>query len=265
MNPDSPPATLPAAQRQRRFLILRLSVAAICVFVASILLVVPLARPPVGTAAHLTPAGRDRLTRPGALTKFKWKLKRLTAPILHHIWKGQPIVGIESQLFAVPPAQAGSIELPRPATTTADGERAWVLSPSDLKALRQRLQALPGATLLGSPSIHTIGGGSAQLSSVKSVYVPWKSASVGLTIDVAPNVTGNSVRLIVSAVSTEVLPPTNPASTTTRTNFAINYQAWMHSQSGLVVDTGKARDSQGNGYWFIVLPTVIDEFGRPRP
>lgn len=263
MSPDAPP-NVPAEQHQRRFLMLRLGAAAVCVLVASILLVFTLARPPVGSVAHLTTSERERLTRPGGMTRLKWRLKNWTAPVLHRFWKGQPIIDIDSQLIAAAPAGTGLLELPRPATTTADGERAWIMSPSEMKSFRQRLLDLRGGTVLGSPRIHTIGGGSAQLSSVRNVYVPWKSATIGFTLDVAPRVTGNSLRLIVTAISTEALTATNSAAATIRTNFAIIYQAWMDSQSALVVDAGKARDSQGNGYWFIVTPTILDEYGRPR-
>ena len=268
MNPETIPVDAPAKPRQRRLLILRICIAAICVLLASIILVIPRGRPTANSVAWLTAAQRRQLLQPGRVTRLKWKLMNWTAPVLERLWSGDPGIHVTSHLLALPPDAGHLPGLPAPVATNTDGARAWILPSSDVKSFLQSAENLQGATIAGSPSVTTGNGNSAQVSMTTSISVAGKSVPVGLTIDLSPEIFGDSVRLVVgvtctSAVPPAPFPPTN-AVLGVRTNLNLICQTWLSNKCSLLLDGGPARDEKGNSYWFILAPTIVDAKGNVR-
>ncbi len=250
----------------RRFWILRFCIAALGLLLASFLLLQPVTRPPSPDMVWLTPKEREQLIRPKPLTRFKWQLISLAPPQVWRYYRSkQPAVGIASHLLTLPPNAVELAALPTAVSTNQDGARAWILSPSDFKTFWQRIGLIPGATIAGSPSVQTSGDSQAQVSMINNISIAGKLVPVGLTVDLAPKIVGDSVRLVVAATSTSPFDSAeNNTPTAIRTNLSLVCQAWLTNKSGLIMDGGSARDAKGNSYWFILSPTIIDANGNPR-
>jgi hypothetical protein len=265
MNPDVPPTAAPTTPRQRRLLILRVFVAAVCVLVASILLVMPLAQPPTNSVVWLTPADAKRLIQPGKFTRLKWRLMELTAPVLGRLWRPESQIRIQSRLLGLPPTAAEITGLPAPIATNSEGARVWILSPPGQKAFLQTAQNLPGVSFIGSPSLVTGSDTPASLSMTANVSYAGKSFPVGVKLDLTPKIVRKSVRLILAVTSTSTSAALDTNSPPIiNTNLNIVCQTWLGNRCGLVVE-GKTRDTRSNGCWLVLVPTIVDSKGNSMP
>jgi hypothetical protein len=265
MNPEALPTAAPVARRQRRLLIRGICIAAICVLLATIIFVMSLAHPRANGVVWLTAAQRKQLIQPGRLTQLKWKLMNWTAPLLGRLWGTDPGIHVESHLLALPPTAGQLPGLPAPVATNTDGARAWILPSSDLKSFLQAAEHLDAASIVGSPSVQTGNGTSAQVSMTANISVAGKSVPVGLTLDLTPKVVRDSVSLIVGVTSTSAsVGPDSNSPPVIHTNLNLICQTWLSNQCSLVVDGGPARDEKGNSYWFVLAPTIVDAVGNAR-
>jgi len=265
MNPDVPPAAAPTTPRQRRLLMLPVFVAGVCVLLASILLVMPLAQPPANSVVWLTPTEAQHLIQPGKLTRLKWRLMNLTAPVLGRLWRPEAEIHIESRMLGLPPTAAEITGLPAPIATNADGARVWILSPPGQKAFLQTAQHLPGVSFIGSPSLVTGSDTPANLSMTANVSYAGKSFPVGVKLELTPKIVRKSVRLILAVTSTSAsaAPDTNSPPIIS-TNLNVVCQTWLGNRCGLVVE-GKTRDTRSNGCWLVLVPTIVDAKGNSMP
>src|SRR6266478_4106551 len=85
---------------------------------------------------------------PGAIAQLRRKLAILTAPVWQRFRRARPQIMIDSSVMKLSSAAAEGAALGAPTATNTDGLKAWVVSPEQLAALRQRLKNAPGATPL---------------------------------------------------------------------------------------------------------------------
>jgi hypothetical protein len=211
----------------------------------------------------LTPTELARSTRAGPFTQLKQKLASLTPSFVWRFWRRQPAIQIDSSLLTLSAAAAAQTGLGVPVATNANGMRAWILSPAELDALQQRLKTIPDATLLSRPSVQTLSGRQAQVQVVDLVTVAGKSTPVGLIVDLFPRAASGSVKLTMSATSTERFVPHPGGALAVRTNFAAACRVFIKSTGGLVVDGGDAKDSGEKSHWIIIHAVVLDAQGKP--
>ena len=258
-SPEPPAAPHKRARRSK----LQIIIAILAVLLAFVLLMLILARPPAEGVVWLTPQQMNRLTQPGPLTQLKWKLMALTGPLQRWYRLRRQSVFVGSNLLKLSEAAAKQTGLGPPTALGTNGVRAWILSPGELDGFRQRLKAIPGASIESSPRITTGDGGQARASMGSTISVAGKPVFAGLVVDLNPKIARNCVRLLIAVTSTG--PANSPSNQppVIRTNLALTCQAWLTNACGLVVDGGNARDEDGNGWWFIISPTILDAKGNP--
>lgn len=141
--------------------------------------------------------------------------------------------------------------------------RAWILSPAELSAFRQRLKTIPDASLLGRLRAQTAAGTSAQTFVGGTALVAGKNVPIGLTLDVAPKMRSGSIQLLLGVTSTESVasPSTHPPALST--NLAVACRVLLPNSGALVVSVGNPGDPRETNYWLIISPTAVDARGQP--
>jgi hypothetical protein len=227
-----------------------------------ITLLLTLASRPGPPFAWLTQAEMARLTHPGPLTRLKEKVIILTLPIWMRYWNTQPQILVDSSLLTLSTAAVEQTGLGTPVATNGNGMRAWVLPPTELKALRQRLNVLPGASSGSKLRIQTVSGMGGQAFTGGTTPVAGINTPVGVTVQLIPNSASSSVKLTFAVTSTEIRSPSGQVEAV-RTNLAVACRVLLPNAGGLVVDGGNARDASGKNHWLIISPTAVDARGNP--
>ncbi|MDB6108878.1 MAG: hypothetical protein JWR69_628 [Pedosphaera sp.] len=257
MNPQPEPSPPTPAPRRRPRLLWRLLLVGLGLLsLLAIILLVAASTPLQNRVTWLTPAELTRLNQPGLLTRLKYTLMNLTGPLWRYVQRNGPSIKIDSSLFKLSLTAVQQTSLGFPLATNAQGLRAWVLPPAELNDFKQRLRGLPGVRHLNSAGIQTGDGTQASLSNGGSVLMAGTAVQAGLTIDVAPQRVRQSLRLNLGVTSTEPTNSSPNSAPSIRTNLALACQALLPNAHGLVLDGG-------NGYWFILSPTLVDARGRP--
>jgi hypothetical protein len=242
----SPPTPVRNRRRVRRFVF----VAIAALLLPAVLLIVLF--PSESQVTWLTLAELAHATKPGPLTIIKHKLINLTAPLWRWYHSNRRSIYISSNFLILSTAAAEQTGLGAPTTTNADGLRAWILSPAELDAFRQRLKTLPGASNSFAPAFQTADGSPAQLS---------MNPPIGCSINVLPRAASHSVKLLLNATSAEIADLT-ATNITIKTNFAATCAAVVPNNGGLVLDGGKPDGTNSQSYWLILCPTMLDSQGN---
>ncbi len=251
----------------------------------------------------LSPTQLAQSTRGGLFAQLKQKLVRLMPAFVWRFWRTKPQVLINCDLERLSEEAVKQTGLGTPVATNASGMRAWVLSPAELSAFRQRLLTIPGVERLSSPRVLTASGGQARVSVgqaapaakkavASSVKVDLKpkpdsnsvipvvavtateavaspmpvagSAVQGaLTVDLTPKYVSGSIKLVVGVTATEAVTSPSDNYVYLRTNFSAACRVTLQNVGGLVVDGGNAQDAGGTSYWIIICPMLLDSRGNP--
>jgi hypothetical protein len=110
---------------------------------------------------------------------------------------GREQILIKTELLTLVPEAARQSEPASLCQTNKDGARAWILSPAEVKSLKQNLQNTRGVSAAHSFNLTTYDGGQAQ------TYDGPPRGSAGAVIDLLPRVVGHSLNLLLGATSTE--------------------------------------------------------------
>jgi len=201
-----------------------------------------------------------RLTHPGPLTRLKEKVIILTLPIWMRYWNTQPQILVDSSLLTLSTAAAEQTGLGTPVATNGNGMRAWVLPPTELEALRQRLNVVPGAASESRLRIHAISGMGIQAFTGGTTSVAGTNAPVGLTIHLVPKFLSSSIALTYAATSTEV-GALSGQPVAFRTNLAVACRVLLPNAGALVI--GSPGDASGKFHLLIITPIAVDAQGNP--
>jgi hypothetical protein len=195
--------------------------------------------------------------RAGRIENLKNMLMRMTSPLWRSYWSRQPLVLISSTMLATPATFPTQYGLGVPSGTNADGLQVWLLSETELKALRQQVKTLPGYMRQSSPRMQTAAGVWASVSML--------NAGAGLTVTLKANAAGNAWTLTAGAIQTE---PTASASTNVvllHTNFAAACRATIPNAGAMVIQSANQTGATGTNFWLIISPVAMDAQGKPVP
>src|SRR5947207_2331065 len=255
---SEPASPIPTPNRHCRQ---RFALALLGVLLLVITLLLTLASRSGPPFAWLTQAELAQLANPGPLTQLKEKVIILTLPLWMRFWNTQPQILADSSLLILPTAAAEQTGLGTPVATNGNGMRAWVLPPTELEALRQRLNVIPGASFGNKLRIHTVGGLGGQAFTGGTTRVAGINTPIGVTVHLIPKFVSSSVKLTLAVRSTEIGAPSGQAEAV-KTNLAVACRVLLPNAGGLVVDGGGARDASGKNHWLIVSPTAVDARGN---
>lgn len=202
---------------------------------------------------------------PGALTKMKNQVLRTIDPVWRHFRPTKPQVSAEIGILTVTSGAAESAQLGAPASTNANGMRAWIVSHEQLNAFNQFLKTNEGVTRIGSPRIATGDGRQSQISVGQSIFARNPSGTnwipVGITVNMVAKLRGDSFSVTVGAICSDVVRASAPVSPDIHTKFAAACRALIPNSGGLIVDGGSGTNAGGTNYWFTISPTAIDARG----
>ena len=260
LEPRLQSGTSPPSKRNRRSTI-RLALAALGVLLTSTILFIVFTASPDPDVVWLTQAEMIQPKHTGPLTQLKHKFMNLTAPLWRRYWSSQPQILIDSSLLTIPTATVVETELGAPVATNIDGMYAWILSPTNVNALRQRLTAIPGASVVSRPRVQTANGTQGRMFAGGST--PSNNAPVGVAFDALPKIVAGSIKLTIGFTSTELLASPSTNAGAVGTNLAVSCRVLLPNNGGLVVGDCNRKDASGKGYWLIISPTVVDARGNP--
>ena len=248
---SEPASPIPKSNRHGRR---RFAFALLAVLLLVITLLFTLASRSGPPFVWLTQAETARLTHPGPLTRLKEKVIILTLPLWMRYWNTQPQILVDSRLLTLSTAAVEQTGLGTPVATNGNGMRAWMLPPTELEALRRRLNVIPGASFGSHLRIQTVSGMGSQAFTGGTIPVAGSNTPVGVTVHLVPKFLSSSVQLTFAVTSTEALA----------TNLAVACRVLLPNAGGLVVDGGNARDAIGKNHWLIISPLITDARGNPK-
>jgi hypothetical protein len=242
----------------------RLARAVLGTLLLVILVFFTLTSAPTPKVVWLTQAEMAHLKHRGPLTRLKDKFMNLTVPLWRHYWNTRPQVLIDSTLLTLPDEIVERINLGTPVATNADGLHAWIVSPAELNALKNRLQTMRGPWLIGKPRIQTASGVRGVWFAGRILAVASNSTPVGVSLDVNPQVVSDSISLSMEVTATEALATQSATHDAIKTNLAVACRALLPDAGGLVLDSGNTKDSAGKRFWLIISPTILRVGRRPE-
>ena len=211
----------------------------------------------------LTPAELAHATKPSPLTIIKRKLINLTAPLWRWYRSNRRNIQISSSFLTLSTADSEQIGLGAPTTTNEDGLHAWILSPSELKAFLLRFHTLPGASENAVRTIQTADGNQASSTTVGLNVDPHPSSRPVFQVNLLPRAASHSVKLLFSAIWTEIADPAGTNYITVKTNFTATCAAVVPNNGGLVLEGGKPNNANAQTCWLILSPMMLDANGNP--
>jgi len=183
-------------------------------------------------------------------SKVRFELIKIGYPVWRHLRTPPTILRVEASLLQCSPAGAREVTsvLGTAVSTNAEGLRAWIIPPSSMSAVRDRLQTAPDIALLSSPRVITGSGSTAQLT-------VGSQGSDTFMIHLAPKVAGKSIRLVVGG---QWVQGTHLSTTNT-----LSCKALLPDGGALFVE-GPARGEAGRtNYVLVFSATAVDARGNP--
>jgi hypothetical protein len=207
----------------------------------------------------LTPAQMAQAKQTGPLTRLKYRLAWIINP-LKRLIRGhrEPQLLLEAHIWEIPGSNATQMELGQPISTNNNGMKAWLLSPARTDSLQKRFKSMSGAHAISSPRVTTADG----VPSIMMVgnTLPGAGATTlfeGLTVDLAPHISGDTVKMLIGVTDTE----TNAGSPALSliTNLDVACRASIRDSDALIIDGGGAGEKH---YWLTLKPVMIDATGK---
>jgi hypothetical protein len=275
---DSP---APVSNRRKGLRIGFILVAALLV-VALIAIIAPKKAAPEPIFAWLDQTQFSRQIRPGRLKRLYYKVVNFAAPVLQHFRRPKTQILIGCKFLAVHSPDALGIGAAM--ATNESGAQVWILSPSELDNLRQRLKTANGIEVVTEESITVADGTKASITegSVTTIvpigignFNSPSNAFIGVAVDVNPKIVSHEFQLAMStvyiAMSTVYNEPnqgsfmdsalTNVSGI--RTNISAACRVRLSNAGGVLISSPLSKDLNGTNYWLILSPTAVDGYGKP--
>jgi hypothetical protein len=198
-----------------------------------------------------------RQTQPGRLKRLYYKVVNFTAPVWRHFRRPKTQILITSKILAVHGVTTSQLDIHGAMATNGTGAQVWLLSPSQLADLGKRLKTVNGVEVVNAPRLITTDG------EMASIFVghsqPQTLASIGISIDLSPNIVAHQLQLAMNAVYTDDNDgPTMPI----RTNLSATCRVRLPNASGVLMASPLSNDLNGTNNWLILSP-AIDGSGKP--
>jgi hypothetical protein len=213
----------------------------------------------------------ERMMKPGPLARLKSKLQDTLDPVFRRFQTNRTNISIELHGTTFSPSAAWQGRLGPPAYTNSDGVRCWILSSEQRIAFIQRLDAhdlsptravMPiTVTEEGRPvSTWTVSG-----SCVSSLLANGAGTvtNTGATINMLAKLSSNSVKLLLSAASTEVVWYSNKYPVIIKSNFVTACRVLVPDSGAVLIDCGRVLNPDQTNQWLMVSPILVDEAGIP--
>jgi hypothetical protein len=253
---DSPP---PAPRlNRRRGILIWVIIACACLVIAITAIITSNNSAPEPNFVWLDQRQFARQMRPGRLKRLYYKVLNLSAPLWQRFKKPKTHILIGSKFLAVHGLSTGDLGIGAAMATNETGTQIWILSPSELDELRQRLKTAHGIDVVNAPSLTVADGMPASIFVGQAL--PQTSASVGVTIDVIPKISSHQFQFAVNALYTE---PNDGPTIPLRTNLSAACRVRLSNAGGLLISSPASKHLNGTNYWLILDSTAIDGFGKP--
>lgn len=253
---DSPPPASGSNQRKR--ILIWLIIAVACLVVAIVGAIVSSNKPAPEPAFVWLDQSQFAHQQLGRLTRLYYKVVNFTAPVWRHFRPSKTQIHITSEILAVHDLTNRQLDIGSSMATNETGVQVWLLSPSRLDDLRQRLKTAHGIELVSSPSLTTLDGLSGSMF-VGSTH-PRTLASIGVSLDLSPKIVAHQFQLAVNAVHTEEC---DSQAMGVRTNLSAACRVTLSNAGGVLITSPMSKDKSGTNYWLILSSTAIDGFGNP--
>ncbi|MHB8523640.1 MAG: hypothetical protein ACYDH9_23195 [Limisphaerales bacterium] len=258
MSMDSQPSLPEPASRppkRKRSVTLQLVGVVVGALSLGAILLFALAPAPNPKMAWLAPTELAQATHVGPITRLRYRVMNLTAPLWRWYWNRKPRISVRATLRTLDPWSAERTGLGTPIATNSAGMRAWILTPAKASLWQQRLKSVPGSftfgtsagTSEGTPASASIGEG-----------VPGNRITINLT----PRVTAGSVKLVFNFTSVYLALSSSGNPTVVLTNFTTSCRVLVPNTGSLVINQAQARTRNGESYWLVISPTATDARGN---
>lgn len=199
--------------------------------------------PPEPTFAWVDPAQFAAASRPGKIKALYYKALWLTAPIWKHLKGAKPQIRIASKILAVRNVTIGQLGIGVATGTNESATRAWILSPSELDELKERLKGFDGVDAVASPTILTSDGMAAMMFSGQTTpsLTPW-----GMMMYVTPRIAAHQLKLAMNTTYSEAIDGTN--GTYIRTNLSAACRVLVPSAGGVLIAGPDSKSKDGTNY-----------------
>jgi len=259
-NPDSQNSPKAPISRGKKFRLVLIGFALVGIIAMLVLVLIP---SPGSQIAWMTPEQFSNATKVGPLTRLKYRVKDLTAPIWRRFIKNRPSIAIDTSVWTLNNLKSGELSPGITTTTNAGGQLAWVISQAELEAFQKRLKSMTNVVLDGRPRVMTGNKMQSRISVGQSIPTANGMKAVGFSADFIPKIIGSSVGTMVNMTSTEALTSSSTNLPTISTNFAVLCHVLIPSGGALVVDGGQPKRQDGKHFLLIVSPAIIDPTGKP--
>jgi len=214
--------------------------------------------PPEPNFVWLDQSQFARRMQPGRLKRLYYKVVNFTAPVWQHFRRPKTHILIGSKILAVHGVTTGELAIGAAIASNETGAQVWLLSPSELDDLRQRLKTENGIDVANALSVMTADG---EPATVFLGYTqPQTFASIGVVLDVSPKIASHQFQLAMNAVYTQ---ENDNSTAPIRTNLSAACRVRLPNAGGVLISSPVSKDPNGTNYWLILAATAIDGFGKP--
>jgi hypothetical protein len=260
--PTPPPPR--AASRGRRWLLLGAAAIGILLLIGVVWL--SFSSPPSQSIALISPAEAARATAPRPFAQLRYKIRQFIYPVWRHFQRRLQSVSINTTFLALPPLSLEQTGLGPPATTNADGLRAWILTLADLDTVKERFKVMHGYEVLSSPSAYAANGYPVYMGVGHATRIGTNSITGNIYLNIIPTVRPGSLSLVITASDADYphLNSSNPQPGIT--NFLAAFKATLPPQGAVILYDEVHTNAGGKLHWLLLTATSLDAQGKPiRP
>ena len=178
----------------------------------------------------------------------------------------------DANIFTATTDAIDKLNLGAPASTNADGRRAWILSPAEMTTFNQSVKTNAGVKTVSRPRMLTGDGQQAQVSMIQSMptnshpaalHSVSAQAAVGLVADIVPKLQNGSIKLSVAATDTQTNGWSADGDLMLKTNLPGRASAFVPNGGGIILEVSLGTNNGGTNYWFALSTVAIDARGMP--
>jgi len=195
-------------------------------------------------------------TKPSTWGKIRFQVIKLTYPVWKHFQRPAPNISINGNLFIISTAMARSLTeiLGRPASTNAQGFRAWIAQPETVKRLRENLNEHSGGDIPEGDARVLATARVATSSGRRAMVFMGGQGSDQFIVELSPAVVSKTIRL---ELGNQWTPSNAPPA------MGAKCRAVLPNGGGLIIEGATSGNKPNQSYLEIFSATAIDPRGNP--